>query len=313
MGGDYLKVDHWPETLSTPVCTTKVCPAATHKGFLPGITCTSVMRPDLQGTQQPSKDVLWEDLLDYSEIEAEEDFLQQHIALLVSDYKIVLCLLLVQVEIIPALAVLTVDNVCTSCLSVVQNVTWVLSTSPYHLEWRVQMVPNMQYNSLEALSAPDNDLLILTGTGLWDPLRNGLMFCLTSNNKQIIALATKLIANVQMELSKAGYYECIGQLVCSIGHAAEQAASMRQCVAIWEPCMPIIKAVAHQLPQTCMYYTEAVLGNIAEAFCSLLRICMESNHASLRKSLTSNNDNEFYMRWWHSWLARAKIAKVNDP
>lgn len=91
MGGDYLKVDHWPETLSTPVCTTKVCPAATHKGFLPGITCTSVMRPDLQGTQQPSKDVLWEDLLDYSEIEAEEDFLQQHIALLVSDYKIVLC------------------------------------------------------------------------------------------------------------------------------------------------------------------------------------------------------------------------------
>ena len=98
------------------------------------------MRPDLQGTQQPSKDVLWEDLLDYSEIEAEEDFLQQHIALLVSNYKIVLCLLLVQVvciEIIPALAVLTVDNVCTSCLSVVQNVSWVLSTSPYHLEWRV--------------------------------------------------------------------------------------------------------------------------------------------------------------------------------
>ncbi len=217
------------------------------------------------------------------------------------------------IQVKPAFAVLTVDNACTSCLSVVQNGTWMHSiTSPYHLEWFVQMVPHMQYDSLEALSAPDNDLLILTGTGLWDPLRKGLMFCLTSNNKQIIALATKLIANVYSELSKAGYYECIGQLVCSIAHAAEQAASMGQCVAIWEPCMPIIKAVAHQLPQTCMHYTEAVLGNIAEAFCSLLRVCMESNHASLQRSLVSNNDNECSMRWWHSWLARAKIAKVND-
>lgn len=61
-----------------------------------------------------------------------------------------------------------------------------------------------------------------------------------------------------------------------------------------------------------MYYTEEVLGNIAEAICSLLRICIESSHASLQKSLTSNNDNECSMRWWHSWLARAKIAKVND-
>ncbi|KAL0039095.1 hypothetical protein WJX77_007663 [Trebouxia sp. C0004] len=229
MGGDYLSVDCWPEKLSTSACTTK-------------------------GTQQVSKDLLWEDLLDYSEIEAEEDFLQQHIALL--------------------------------------------------------MVPYMQYHSLKALSAPDNDLLVLTDTGLWDPLRKGLMFCLNSNDKQIIVLATKLIVNVHSELNKAGYYECIGQLVCSFAHAAEQAASMRQCVAIWEPCMPIVKAVAHQLPQTCMYYTEAVLGNIAEAFCSLLRMCMESNHALLQKSLTSNNDNDCSMRWWHSWLARAKIAKV---
>ncbi len=85
MGGDYLKIDHWPEMLSTPACTTKVCPAATLEDVLPGTTCTSVMRPDFQGTQQVSKDLLWEDLLDYSEIEAEEDFLQQHIALLVSD------------------------------------------------------------------------------------------------------------------------------------------------------------------------------------------------------------------------------------
>jgi len=207
-----------------------------------------------------------------------------------------------------------VDNACTTWLSLVQNGTWVhLIVSPDHMEWLVQMVPNMQYNSLEALSAPDNDLLILTGTGLWEPLRKGLTFCLTSNNKQIIALAIKLIVNVHSELSKAGYYACIGQLVCSIARAAEQAASMRQCVAIWEPCMPIIKAVAHQLPQTCMYYTEAVLGNIAEAFCSMLRICMETNHASLQKSLTSNNDYECSMRWWHSLLARAKIAKVNDP
>jgi hypothetical protein len=207
-----------------------------------------------------------------------------------------------------------VDNACTTWLSLVQNGTWVhLIVSPDHMEWLVQMVPNMQYNSLEALSPPDNDLLILTGTGLWEPLRKGLTFCLTSNNKQIIALAIKLIVNVHSELSKAGYYACIGQLVCSIARAAEQAASMRQCVAIWEPCMPIIKAVAHQLPQTCMYYTEAVLGNIAEAFCSMLRICMETNHASLQKSLTSNNDYECSMRWWHSWLARAKIAKVNDP
>jgi len=217
------------------------------------------------------------------------------------------------IQVKPAFAVLTVDNACTSCLSVVQNGTWVhLISSPYHLECAVQMVPNMQYDSLKALSVPDNDLLILTGTGLWDPLRKGLMFCLTSNNKQIIALATKLIADVHSELSKAGYYECVDQLVCSIAHAAEQAASMRQCVAIWEPCMPIIKAVAHHLPQTCMYYTEAALGNIAEAFCSLLRVCMESNHASLQKTLVSNNDNECSMRWWHSWLARAKIAKVND-
>ncbi len=144
MGGDYLKVDYWPESLSTPACTTKVCPAATLKNFLLGITCSSVVRPDLQGTQQLSKDMLWEDLLDYSEIEAEEDFLQQHIALLVSNYSNVLCLLLLQencIEIKPAFAVLTVDNVCTSCLSVVQNGTWVHSiTSPYHLKWLVQMV-----------------------------------------------------------------------------------------------------------------------------------------------------------------------------
>jgi len=85
MGGDYLKVDNWPETLSTPACTTKVCPATTLEGVLPGATCSSVTRTDLQGTQQVSNDLLWEDLLDYSEIEAEEDFLQQHIALLVSD------------------------------------------------------------------------------------------------------------------------------------------------------------------------------------------------------------------------------------
>ncbi|KAL0046980.1 hypothetical protein WJX82_003486 [Trebouxia sp. C0006] len=107
MGGDYLKVDYWPESLSTPACTTK-------------------------GTQQLTKDVLWEDLLDYSGIEAEEDFLQQHIALL--------------------------------------------------------MVPHMQYDSLEALSAPDNDLLILTGTGLWDPLRKGLIW-----------LARAKIAKVSLE------------------------------------------------------------------------------------------------------------------
>ncbi|DBA69517.1 TPA: hypothetical protein ACH3X2_012720 [Trebouxia sp. C0005] len=230
MGVDFLKVECWPETLSNPTA------------------CT------LKATQQVSKDVLWEDLLDYDEDEAEEDFLQQYIALL--------------------------------------------------------MIPNMQYDSLEALSAPGNDLLILTGTGLWDPLQKGLMFCLTSNNKQIIALATKLIARVHSELSKAGCYGCIGQLVCSFAHAAEQAPSMRQCVAVWEHCMPVVRAVAHQLPQTCMYYTEEVLGNIAEAICSLLRICIESSHASLQKSLTSNNDNECSMRWWHSWLARAKIAKV---
>ena len=94
------------------------------------------MRPDPQGTQQLSKDVLWEDLLDYSEIEAEEDFLQQHIALLVSNHSIGPCPLLLQascIEISSAFAVLTVDNICTSCLSVVQNGTWVHSmASPYH-------------------------------------------------------------------------------------------------------------------------------------------------------------------------------------
>ncbi len=53
-----------------------------------------MVRPDLQGTQQVSKDLLWEDLLDYGEIEAEDDYLQQHIALLVCNYSIVLYLLL---------------------------------------------------------------------------------------------------------------------------------------------------------------------------------------------------------------------------
>ncbi|KAL0029223.1 hypothetical protein WJX79_004037 [Trebouxia sp. C0005] len=122
MGVDFLKVECWPETLSNPTaCTLKV-----------------------------SKDVLWEDLLDYDEDEAEEDFLQQYIALL--------------------------------------------------------MIPNMQYDSLEALSAPGNDLLILTGTGLWDPLQKGLIWlarakiakvlpdCLTGSKLLHQALGTVLLA-----------------------------------------------------------------------------------------------------------------------
>lgn len=82
---------------------------STLEGVLPGITCSSVMRPDLQATQQVSKDVLWEDLLDYDEDEAEEDFLQQYIALLVSNHEIGPCSLLLQVKCIISTSVCSLD------------------------------------------------------------------------------------------------------------------------------------------------------------------------------------------------------------
>lgn len=171
------------------------------------------------------------------------------------------------------------------------------------------MVPSMQYGSLQALSVSDNDLLLLTGIGLWDPFRQGLSCCLASKNKQVTTGANSLITKLHTELSKVHDYTCIGQLFCLIAQAIEQAASVQQCEAIWVSCLPILTAVANHLPHTCMHSTEAELADTVETCCALLRVCMKSPNYLLQQSL--NGDGS--MKWWHSWLARVSIGKVIIP
>ena len=178
---------------------------------------------------------------------------------------------------------------------------------PYML---LQMVPNLRYSSLQALSAPNVDLLSLTSTRLWDSLCKGFQACLASNNKQSMALTTSLIISLYTELSKVSEHACIGQLFGSIAHAAAQAVSVRHCEAIWLPCLPIVKSLAHQLPQTCIHYSESLLTDVAEAFCELLSVCIEGKCIALQGGFVGNMSLGCPMDWWHSWLARAKLAKV---
>ncbi len=174
----------------------------------------------------------------------------------------------------------------------------------------LQMVPALQYSSLEALSGPHIDLLTLPST-LWGSLCTGLRACLATNNKQIMALTATLIIRLHAQLSKAGDYTCASQLFCSIAQAAEQAASVRHCEAIWKPCLPVVKSLTDQLPHTCMYHTEGLLEDVAEAFCELLSLCIEGRHPSLQQSFIQTMGIEDVMKWWHSWLARSKLARVS--
>lgn len=175
----------------------------------------------------------------------------------------------------------------------------------------LQVDPNMQQSSLEALAAPHVDLANLPSAAMWDSLCQGLTACLTSSNKQILHLASSLLTTLSVDFSKLGDHAGTAQLFCCIADAAAaQAASVQASEAIWQACLPVVKRLAVQLPQTCAYHSDAVLSNIVQAVCKLLRLMMEQPHSPLQHSIVVSLGSHVSMAWWHSWLARSKIAKV---
>ena len=180
-----------------------------------------------------------------------------------------------------------------------------------HVQMPLQIDPNMQQSSLEALAAPHVDLANLPSAAMWDSLCQGFTACLTSSNRKILHLASSLLTTLSMEFSKLGDHACTAQLFCCIADAAAQAASVQSSEAIWQACLPVVKCLAVQLPQTCMYHSETVLFRVVHAFCKLLRLIMEQDRSPLQHSIVVSLGKFDSMAWWHSWLARSKIAKAS--
>lgn len=166
----------------------------------------------------------------------------------------------------------------------------------------------MQCSSLEALTAPHIDLAALPAAALWDSLCQGLTACLTSNSKQTLLSASSLIINLAKDESKLGDHACIAQLFCCAAAAAEQALSVQASAAIWKACLPLVRSFVVQLPHTCMYHSEPILTRVVEAVCKLLVLSIAQ--PPLLGSMAVALGGGAPMDWWHSWLARSRLAKV---
>lgn len=168
----------------------------------------------------------------------------------------------------------------------------------------------MQFSSLEALTAPATDLTALPSAGLWDSLCQGLTACLASNSKPTLLSASSLIITLAHDHSRLGDHACTAQLFCCIAAATEQASSVEASAAIWQACLPLVRSLAVQLPQTCMHHSESLLARMVEAFCKLLALCIAESplHSSVVFAIGGRDP----LDWWHSWLARSRLAKVTS-
>ena len=175
----------------------------------------------------------------------------------------------------------------------------------------MQIDPSQQRCSLEALIAPHVDLANLPNAGLWESLCQGLTACLASTDKQISTPATSQTISLFKEFSRLSDHACTAQLFFCIAEAADGAASVHVSEAIWQACLHVLKSLAMHLPQTCMYHSDAVLEKLLHAFCQMVKVCLETADAPLQHSILANLGGSKPMTWWHSWLARSKIAKVN--
>ena len=171
-----------------------------------------------------------------------------------------------------------------------------------------QADPTMQISSLEALTAPPVDLTALPSVALWDSLCQGLTACLASTSKQTLLSASSVIISLAQDHSKLGDYACTAQLFCCMAAATEQGSSVQASAAIWQACLPLVRSLAVQLPHTCMYYSETLLAKMVEAFCKLLALCIAQSplHSSVVFTIGGGDP----LDWWHSWLARSRLAKV---
>ena len=228
---------------------------------------------------------------DHDDAEAEEAVLRQHILALVT----LLCLCLDTGPVChpPRGAGHGPLNAHTKISS-----QWVIS----------QADPTMQFSSLEALTAPHVDLTALPNAALWDSLCQGLTACLGSNSKQTLLSASSVIVRLAQDHSKLGDHACTAQLFCCMAAATEQASSVQASAAIWQACLPLVRSLAVQLPQTCMHHSETLLAKMVEAFCKLLRLCIAKS--PLHSSVVFTIGSEDALDWWHSWLARSRLAKV---
>ena len=171
-----------------------------------------------------------------------------------------------------------------------------------------QADPTTQLSSLEALTAPHVDLTALPSAALWDSLCQGLTASLASTSKHTLLSASSVIVTLAHDRSKLGDHACTAQLFCCMADATEHASSVQASAAIWQTCLPFVRSLAVQLPQTCMHHSETLLTKLVEAFCKLLALCIAQSplHSSVVFTIGSGEP----MDWWHSWLARSRLAKV---
>lgn len=166
----------------------------------------------------------------------------------------------------------------------------------------------MQFSSLEALTAPHVDLTALPSAELWDSLCQGLTACLASTSKQTLLSASSLIIQLAQDYSKLRNHTCTAQLFCCMAAATEQASTVQASAAIWQACLPFVRSLAVQLPQTCMHHSEILLTKIVAAFCKQLALCIVQS--PLHSSVVFAIGNGDTLDWWHAWLARFCLAKV---
>ena len=168
----------------------------------------------------------------------------------------------------------------------------------------------MQCSSIEALTAPHVDLANLPNPALWDSLCQGLTACLASCDAQTLLSTSSLIISLNKHLTKLHDYTCTAQLFCCIAAATAKATSVQASGAIWQACLPIVESLAIYLPMICLYISDTCLTNIADSFCQLLQLCMDHSLSALQSYILLEIGSSSPMAWWHSWLARTKIAKV---
>lgn len=283
MGLRVVTDGYWPEVTSATNLSKVQSPHSDHRSLPTTSLSCALVETGCQCAQQQGCEV-WEfsSASDQDDMEAEQAALQQHILALVSD------------------CVLTVLGTLHS----------LYATQPAAQVLLPQADPSMQFSSLEALTAPPTDLTALPSAALWNSLCRGLTACLASNSKPTLISASSLIISLAHDHTRIGDHACTAQLFCCMSAAAEQASSVEASAAIWQACLPLVRSLAVQLPQTCMHHSDSLLAKMVEAFCKLHVLCIAGSplHSSVVFSIGGGDP----LDWWHSWLARSRLAKVTS-
>lgn len=172
----------------------------------------------------------------------------------------------------------------------------------------LQTDPHKQCSSLEALTALKVDLTALPCAALWEGLCQGLTACLASSSRQTLLSASSLITTLANDHTRLGDHACTAQLFCCVAAATEQASSVQASAAIWHACLPLARSLAVHIPHTCVYHSETMLANIVKSICKLLVLSVAQPPLLGSMAITLGGGGP--MDWWHSWLARSRLAKV---